>query len=128
MRGNHRHRHEIPHEQPVLVKLWPWLFESRSVSRCSSTSLYRGIFLDSRHTFYQGLYADGVANARVLPALRLLKQNLAFLVSVIADREMMRASFEAFLMVLTTPWWRTSALKINIAIASPEIRLSTKVC
>ncbi|CAD6212850.1 unnamed protein product [Miscanthus lutarioriparius] len=78
-----------------------------SISTVAEVAAHRLIFLDSRHSFYQGLYARSVADARIRPALRLLKQNLSFLVSVLADRaqpvavrEVMRASFEAFLMVL----------------------------
>ncbi|CAN6282797.1 unnamed protein product [Urochloa humidicola] len=82
-----------------------------SISAVAEVAAHRLIFLDSRHSFYQGLYARGVTcggeGARIRPALRLLKQNLSFLVSVLADRaqpvavrEVMRASFEAFLMVL----------------------------
>ncbi|KAK3153903.1 hypothetical protein QOZ80_2BG0183020 [Eleusine coracana subsp. coracana] len=80
-----------------------------SISAVAEVAAHRLVFLDSRHSFYQGLYSGGVvaADARIRPALRLLKQNLSFLVSVLADRaqpvavrEVMRASFEAFLMVL----------------------------
>ncbi|CAN6304901.1 unnamed protein product [Urochloa humidicola] len=82
-----------------------------SISAVAEVAAHRLIFLDSRHSFYQGLYARGLTcggeGARIRPALRLLKQNLSFLVSVLADRaqpvvvrEVMRASFEAFLMVL----------------------------
>jgi hypothetical protein len=79
-----------------------------SIPAVAEVAAHRLIFLDSRHSFYQGLYARGVAgDARIRPALRLLKQNLSFLVTVLADRaqpvavrEVMRASFEAFLMVL----------------------------
>ncbi|CAD6205312.1 unnamed protein product [Miscanthus lutarioriparius] len=78
-----------------------------SISTVAEVAAHRLIFLDSRHSFYQGLYARSVADARIRPALRLLKQNLSFLVSKLADRaqpvavrEVMRASFEAFLMVL----------------------------
>lgn len=46
-------------------------------------------------------------SSRIRPALRILKQNLTLLVSILTDRaqpgavkEVMRASFEAFLMVL----------------------------
>ncbi|CAL4933649.1 unnamed protein product [Urochloa decumbens] len=79
-----------------------------SITAVAEVAAHRLVFLDSRHSFYQGLYARGVAGGdRIRPALRLLKQNLSFLVSVLADRaqpvavrEVMRASFEAFLMVL----------------------------
>ncbi|XP_062206167.1 protein unc-13 homolog [Phragmites australis] len=78
-----------------------------AISQVAEVAAHRLIFLDSRHSFYQGLYAGTIADARIRPALRALKQNLSFLISVLADRaqpvavrEVMRASFEAFLMVL----------------------------
>ncbi|KAF8769094.1 hypothetical protein HU200_006931 [Digitaria exilis] len=83
-----------------------------SVPAVAEVAAHRLVFLDSRHSFYQGLYAGrGGGGAgptpRIRPALRQLKQNLTFLVSVLADRaqpvavrEVMRASFEAFVMVL----------------------------
>ncbi|WVZ55404.1 LOW QUALITY PROTEIN: hypothetical protein U9M48_006065, partial [Paspalum notatum var. saurae] len=73
----------------------------------AEVAAYRLIFLDSHHSFYGGLYVGGVADARIRPALRTLKQNLSFLVSVLVDRaqpvavrEVMKASFQAFLLVL----------------------------
>ncbi|XP_009406982.2 protein unc-13 homolog [Musa acuminata AAA Group] len=67
----------------------------------------RLIFLDSSQSFYDSLYVGSVAEARIRPTLRILKQNLSLLVSVLTDRaqplavkEIMKASFEAFLMVL----------------------------
>ncbi|CAM0956850.1 unnamed protein product [Alopecurus aequalis] len=78
-----------------------------AVSHVAEVAAYRLIFLDSRHSFYHGLYVRNVADTRIRPALRALKQNLSFLVSVLADRaqpvavrEVMKASFQAFLMVL----------------------------
>ncbi|KAK6122789.1 hypothetical protein DH2020_043467 [Rehmannia glutinosa] len=53
------------------------------------------------------LYVGDVENARIRPAIRLLKQNLTLLCAIVTDRaqplalkEVMKASFEAFLMVL----------------------------
>ncbi|KQJ97036.1 hypothetical protein BRADI_3g28437v3 [Brachypodium distachyon] len=79
-----------------------------AVTHVAEVAAYRLIFLDSRHSLYHGLYArSSVADARIRPALRSLKQNLSFLVSVLADRaqpvavrEVMKAAFQAFLMVL----------------------------
>ncbi|KAL5230787.1 hypothetical protein ABZP36_029563 [Zizania latifolia] len=78
-----------------------------AVSHVAEVAAFRLIFLDSRHSFYHGLYVSNVADTRIRPALRSLKQNLSFLVSVLVDRaqpvavrEVMKASFEAFLMVL----------------------------
>ncbi|KAL3507581.1 hypothetical protein ACH5RR_032963 [Cinchona calisaya] len=68
---------------------------------------YRLIFLDSNSVFYGSLYVGDVENACIRPALRILKQNLTLLCAIVTERaqplalkEVMRASFEAFLMVL----------------------------
>ena len=73
----------------------------------SEVAAYRLIFLDSSSVFYGGLYAGGVSNRRINPALRILKQNLTLLCAIVTERaqpaalkEVMKASFEAFLMVL----------------------------
>ncbi|KAL6907675.1 hypothetical protein ACP4OV_002714 [Aristida adscensionis] len=78
-----------------------------AVGRVAEVAAYRLIFLDSHHSFYDGLYVGGVTDARIRPALRTLKQNLSLLVSVLVDRaqpvavrEVMKASFQAFLTVL----------------------------
>ncbi|KAJ0970426.1 hypothetical protein J5N97_023303 [Dioscorea zingiberensis] len=78
-----------------------------AIQHVSEVAAYRLIFLDSNHSFCDGLYLHYVANSRIRPALRILKQNLTLLVSVLTDRaqpvavkEVMKASFEAFLMVL----------------------------
>ncbi|KAK4781836.1 hypothetical protein SAY86_015938 [Trapa natans] len=68
---------------------------------------YRLIFLDSSSAFYESLYTGGVTTARIQPILRILKQNLALMCVTLTDRaqpqamrEVMKVSFEAFLMVL----------------------------
>ncbi|KAK6929733.1 hypothetical protein RJ641_003827, partial [Dillenia turbinata] len=73
----------------------------------SEVAAYRLIFLDSNSVFYESLYVDDVANTRIRPALRILKQNLTLLGAMVIDRaqplavkEVMKASFEAYLMVL----------------------------
>ncbi|PIA36250.1 hypothetical protein AQUCO_03400274v1 [Aquilegia coerulea] len=73
----------------------------------SEVAAYRLIFLDSNFVFYDGLYVGDVANARIRPTLRILKQNITFLCAILTDRaqplamkEVMRATFEAYLMVL----------------------------
>jgi hypothetical protein len=78
-----------------------------AIGRVAEVAAYRLIFLDSHHSFYEGLYAGGVTDARIRPALRTLKQNLSLLVSVLVDhaqpvavREVMKASFQAFLTVM----------------------------
>ncbi|CAM0874845.1 unnamed protein product [Alopecurus aequalis] len=78
-----------------------------AVVHVTELSAYRLVFLDSAHCFHRALYQWGVAGARIRPALRIMKQNLAFMCSVLGDRaqplavrEVMKASVEAFLMVL----------------------------
>ncbi|XP_020225841.1 protein unc-13 homolog [Cajanus cajan] len=73
----------------------------------SEVAAYRLIFLDSNSVFYGSLYFGDVANARIRPALRILKQNITLMTTLVADRaqalamkEVMKASFDAFLMVL----------------------------
>ncbi|MCL7038993.1 hypothetical protein MKW94_007863 [Papaver nudicaule] len=68
---------------------------------------YRLIFLDSSSVFYESLYVGDVANARIRPALRILKQNLTLLAAILMDqvqplavKEIMKATFEAYLMIL----------------------------
>ncbi|KAH0905573.1 hypothetical protein HID58_037400 [Brassica napus] len=73
----------------------------------SEVAAYRLIFLDSYSVFYERLYVGDVANARIKPALRILKQNLTLMTAILADRaqalamrEVMKASFEAVLTIL----------------------------
>ncbi|XP_008785335.4 protein unc-13 homolog [Phoenix dactylifera] len=78
-----------------------------AIQHVSEVAAYRLIFLDSHRSFYDGLYLGDVADARIRPGLRILKQNLTLLISILIDRaqpiavrEVLRAAFEAFLMVL----------------------------
>uniref|UniRef100_A0A7N0TK50 Uncharacterized protein n=1 Tax=Kalanchoe fedtschenkoi TaxID=63787 RepID=A0A7N0TK50_KALFE len=73
----------------------------------SEVAGYRLIFLDSNFVFYDSLYVGSVAAARIKPTLQLLKQNLSLLFAMVTDRaqplalrHVMKASLEAFLMVL----------------------------
>ncbi|KAI3894500.1 hypothetical protein MKW92_033083 [Papaver armeniacum] len=73
----------------------------------SEVAAYRLIFLDSNSVFYDSLYVGDVVNARVRPAVRILKQNLVLLSAMVTDKaqplaikEVMKATFEAYLMVL----------------------------
>lgn len=68
---------------------------------------YRVIFLDSNSVFYGSIYVGDVITSRIRPALRILKQNLTLLCAIVTDRaqplalqEVIKASFEAYLMVL----------------------------
>ncbi|GJW39485.1 mammalian uncoordinated homology 13 protein [Tanacetum coccineum] len=73
----------------------------------SEVSAYRLIFLDSNSVFYNSLYVADVENARIAPALKIMKHNLTLLTAILTDRaqplatkELMKASFDVFLMVL----------------------------
>ncbi|KAJ4827662.1 hypothetical protein Tsubulata_048800 [Turnera subulata] len=73
----------------------------------SEVVAYRLIFLDSNFVFYETFYVGDVANARIKPALRIFKQNLTLMTAILTDRaqplplrEVMKAAFEAFSMVL----------------------------
>jgi hypothetical protein len=100
-----------------------------SIATVAEVAAHRLVFLDSRHSLYQDLYAGAVADARIRPALRLLKQNLSFLVSVLADRaqpvavrEVMRAAFEAFLMVLLAGGNERSFARADHAAVEEDFR------
>ncbi|CAN6314116.1 unnamed protein product [Urochloa humidicola] len=101
-----------------------------AIARVAEVAAYRLIFLDSHHSFYGGLYVGGgVADARIRPALRTLKQNLSFLVSVLVDRaqpvavrEVMKASFQAFLMVLLAGGSERSFTPEDHAIVDEDFR------
>ncbi|GJN01197.1 hypothetical protein PR202_ga18444 [Eleusine coracana subsp. coracana] len=80
-----------------------------AIQHVSELSAYRLVFLDSAHVLHQALYLGGVAEAeaRIRPALRVMKQNLAFLASVLGERaqppavrEVLKAAVEAFLTVV----------------------------
>ncbi|KAJ4784392.1 Gls protein (DUF810) [Rhynchospora pubera] len=78
-----------------------------AIQQVSEVAAYRLIFLDSHNSFYDGLYVGSVENARIRPSLRILKQNLTLLTTLLVDRaqplavkEVMKASYEAFLLVL----------------------------
>ncbi|GJW84772.1 protein unc-13 [Tanacetum coccineum] len=73
----------------------------------SEVSSYRLVFLDSNSVMYGSLYIGHVVNARISPVLRVLKQNLTLLSAIVTERaqplaikDVMKASFEAYLMVL----------------------------
>ncbi|XP_019180876.1 PREDICTED: uncharacterized protein LOC109175947 [Ipomoea nil] len=77
------------------------------VQHVSEASAYRLIFLDSNSVLYGSLYVGDVENARIHPALKILKQNLTLLCAIVTERaqpmaikEVMKATFEAYLMVL----------------------------
>ncbi|GMH18876.1 hypothetical protein Nepgr_020717 [Nepenthes gracilis] len=78
-----------------------------AIHHVAEVAAYRLIFLDSNSEFYESLYVRDVASARIQPALRLLKQNVSLMGAILIDRAqplavkaVMKASFDAFLMVL----------------------------
>nr|XP_017253867.1 PREDICTED: uncharacterized protein LOC108223910 isoform X1 [Daucus carota subsp. sativus] len=73
----------------------------------SEVAAYRLIFLDSNSAFYGSVYVHDVENARIKPAVKILKQNLTLLGAIVTERiqplaikEVMKASFDVFLMIL----------------------------
>lgn len=73
----------------------------------SEVASYRLIFLDSNFFFYEGLYVGDVANARINHALTILKHNIKLMTAILTEKahalavkEVMKTSFDAFLMVL----------------------------
>ncbi|XP_031396396.1 protein unc-13 homolog isoform X2 [Punica granatum] len=73
----------------------------------SEVAAYRLTFLDSNSMFYESLYVGDMVNTSIQPVLQVLKQNLTLLCAILNDRaqplaikEVMKASFEAYLMVL----------------------------
>lgn len=73
----------------------------------AEVAAYRLIFLDSNSVFYGSVYVHDVENARIKPAVKVLKQNLTLLGAIVTERiqplaikEVMRACFDAYLMIL----------------------------
>ncbi|KAI3511468.1 hypothetical protein L1887_18622 [Cichorium endivia] len=73
----------------------------------SEVAAYRLIFLDSNSLFYGTLYVGVTEISRIAPALRIMKHNLTLLTAIVTDRaqplamkEVMRASFDAYLTIL----------------------------
>ncbi|XP_027357466.1 protein unc-13 homolog [Abrus precatorius] len=73
----------------------------------SEVASCRLMFLDSNSFFYESLYAGEVANARISSLLTILKHNIKLMTAILTERaqalavkEVMKASFDAFLMVL----------------------------
>lgn len=73
----------------------------------SEIAAYRLIFLDSNFVLYDSLYVGFVVNSSIASALRILKQNLTLMLTiltekahVVAVKEVIKATFDSFLMVL----------------------------
>ncbi|XP_047315048.1 protein unc-13 homolog [Impatiens glandulifera] len=78
-----------------------------AIHQVSEVAAYRLVFLDSGSVLHDTLYTGNVATSRIKPALKTLKMNLSLLRLIVTDqaqktavKHMMKASFEAFLMVL----------------------------
>ncbi|KAK8952001.1 hypothetical protein KSP39_PZI004273 [Platanthera zijinensis] len=105
-----------------------------SIQRVSEVAAYRLIFSDSENSFYRGLYADDVAGCRIDNALSVLKQNLKHLLSVLTDRaqppamkEVMRATFQAFLMVLLAGGPDRAFVRSDYEIVMEDLRQLKKM-
>ncbi|TKY46075.1 DUF810 protein [Spatholobus suberectus] len=73
----------------------------------SEVASYRLMFFDSNPFFYDSLYVGDVANSRISNLLTILKHNIKLMTAILTERaqalavkEVMKASFDAFLMVL----------------------------
>lgn len=73
----------------------------------SEVASYRLMFFDSNPFFYDSLYVGDVASARVGNLLTILKHNIKLMTAILTERaqalavkEVMKASFDAFLTVL----------------------------
>ncbi|CAJ2627988.1 protein unc-13 homolog [Trifolium pratense] len=73
----------------------------------SEIAAYRLVFHDSSPAFYDKLYVGGVTRGQIRPLLKIMKQNLIQMSTILTDKaqplamkEVMKASFDAFLMVL----------------------------
>ncbi|XP_076889548.1 protein unc-13 homolog [Bidens hawaiensis] len=94
---NHHHPH-FEHTRSAIMA---------ATHHVSEVAAYRLIFIDSNSVLYGTLYEGHVVNARITPALKVLKQNLTLLCAIVTERaqplaikEVLKASFEAYLMVL----------------------------
>ncbi|KAE9589767.1 hypothetical protein Lalb_Chr21g0312431 [Lupinus albus] len=88
-------------------------FESANLSslaacqHVSEVAAYRLVFHDSSSIFYDSLYVGGVARGHMKPVMRILNQNISQLTTILIERaqplalkEVMKAAFDSFLMVL----------------------------
>lgn len=73
---------------------------------CESTA-YKIIFHDLRHSLWDNLYVGGITSSPIEPFLQELEQNLTVIADTVHERvrtrlvaEIMKASFEGFLLVL----------------------------
>ncbi|KAL2334964.1 hypothetical protein Fmac_016177 [Flemingia macrophylla] len=73
----------------------------------SEVASYRLMFLDSNSFFYDSLYVGDVVNSRIGNILTILKHNIKLMTAILTERaqplavkEVMKATFDAFLTVL----------------------------
>nr|XP_043611336.1 protein unc-13 homolog [Erigeron canadensis] len=78
-----------------------------ATTHVSEVAAYRLVFLDSNSVFYGSLYVGDVETSRIAPALKIMKHNITLLTAIVTDKaqplalkELMKASFYAFLTVL----------------------------
>lgn len=76
-----------------------------AVQYVSEVAAYRLIFFDSNNVFYASLYVNDVENARIRPALRILKQNLTLLCAILIDRAQPLALKEVMKAILRPILW-----------------------
>ncbi|OIW21534.1 hypothetical protein TanjilG_06152 [Lupinus angustifolius] len=106
-------RHGVANKQTTKGNNNTSYFESANSSiqaackHVSEVASYRLIFLDSAFFLYDGLYVGDVANGRINHALTILKHNIKLMTAILTEeahalavKEVMKASFDAFLMVL----------------------------
>ncbi|XP_073011542.1 protein unc-13 homolog [Typha latifolia] len=107
-----------------------------SIVHVSELAAYRLVFLDSAHSFYDTLYVGSVVEARIRSTLHTLKRNLTLLVGMLTDRaqplavrEVMKASFEAFLMVLLAGGsWRAFTRADHVMVVEDFASLKRIFC
>jgi len=111
-RGNPTSQKRYSNSRKILGKSTSYFELARasmqgSIQHVAEVSAYRLIFLDTNAAFYESLYVFTVPESRIRPLLRILKQNLTLLGAILIDRaqpiamkEVMKAAFDAYLMVL----------------------------
>ncbi|WVZ15212.1 hypothetical protein V8G54_012778 [Vigna mungo] len=105
-------RHSSANSQKVQSKSVSY-FEATNTAilaacqHVSEVASYRLMFFDSNPFFYDSLYVGDVANARIDKMLTILKHNIKLMTAILTERaqelavkQVMKASFDAFLTVL----------------------------
>ncbi|KAI3839520.1 hypothetical protein MKW92_046019 [Papaver armeniacum] len=78
-----------------------------AIQQLSEATAYKVVFHDLSHVLWEGLYVGEPSSARIEPVLKELEQNLELISETVHSRvrtrvitDIMRASFDGFLMVL----------------------------